>query len=179
MYLPFPDPDLSITQALVAFWQPTPFFVNIILYIMATWVFSDDENTTSLTGDLPYINFLYFTCLTVAAISHLFLVRWCWLSEDPTLTLKNVFGLVEINDNMTMFEGLHFIFQVDYWFIFAAAVFGMFVSIWDLKKVGKTDLSMIELAAMMTISVVMVGPAATVAGFAYMREHIMAEKEKK
>ena len=80
---------------------------------------------------------------------------------------------------MSMTGGLHYIFQVDFWIIFTAAVTGAYLTLWDLKRIGKTDLSLSNAAAGMAIAVICVGPAATVAGVWYIREHIMAQKDKK
>ena len=95
------------------------------------------------------------------------------------MSLTYALGRVPVSDQMSMTEGLHYIFQADFWIIFTAALAGTYLTLWDLQRIGKTDLSLTYFAAGMTVAVIFVGPAATIAGVWYIREQILARKDKR
>ncbi len=68
------------------------------------------------------------------------------------------------------------IFQVDFWIISAASLVWAYLAVWDLKRIGKTDVSLIQTTAAILLGSIVVGPAAAVTGVWYWREHIMAKK---
>ena len=78
-----------------------------------------------------------------------------------------------------MTQGLRYIFQVDFWFFFTACVIGAYLALWDLKKMGKVDMSQSNIIVRMAIALVCIGPGATVAGVWHIREQIMSEKDEK
>ena len=71
---------------------------------------------------------------------------------------------------MSLVQGLHLIFLWDFWIIFFASLVWTYLSIWDLKRVGKTDVSLLQGLALLLGGTIVVGPAATVAGVWYWRE---------
>jgi len=178
MYLPFPDPGLYITQGLVAFWQITPFVVNLLLFCIPLVLGSSTKSASPDQSDIKYLDRLYITCFIVTATAHVGTIVWCVLST-PSISLIHALVRVPTEDGFSMTGALHYIFQADYWIIFAAAVAGAFLTLWDLKRIGRMDSSLSKAAAGMALSIVCFGPAATVAGVWYVREHIMAEKSKK
>jgi len=183
MYLPFSDPDLRVTQGLIALWQPTPLIVNLLLFVISA-AYGNEPATSKKAaspppGDIKYLNRLYLTCFSVSAIAHVGTIFVCLSSTHPQMSLTRALVRVPTNDLMSMTGGLHYIFQVDFWIIFTAAVTGAYLALWDLKRIGKTDLSLRNAAAGMAMAVICVGPAATVTGVWYIREHIMAQKDKR
>lgn len=183
MYLPFSDPDLSITQAIVALWQPTPLIVNLLIYTISTVYGKGPVTSKKVTSappdDLKYLNRVYLTCFAVTAVTHFGIILQCLSSADPHMSLTYALGRVPVSDQMSMTEGLHYIFQADFWIIFTAALAGTYLTLWDLQRIGKTDLSLTYFAAGMTVAVIFVGPAATIAGVWYIREQILARKDKR
>lgn len=182
MYLPFPDPDLSVTQALIAFWQFTPLIANLLLLIISA-VYGKESAPSKKKAplaidDLKYLDRLYITCFIISAITHIGTILGCLYSK-PQISLSHALLQVPSLDRLSMTGGLHYIFQADFWIIFAAAVAGAYLTLWDLKRTGRTDLSLWRAAAVMIVGVICVGPAATVAGAWYVRERIMTEKKKR
>jgi hypothetical protein len=183
MYLPFSDPGLSVTQGLVALWQFTPLIVNLLLLIISTAYGKEPAASKKAASqpldDMKYLNRLYLTCFTVSAIVHVGIISVCLSSTHPQVSLTHALVRVPVSNRMSMAGGLHYIFQVDFWIIFTAAVTGAYLTLWDLKRIGKTDLSLSSAAAGMAMAVICVGPASTVAGVWYIREHVLAQKDER
>jgi hypothetical protein len=180
MYLPF---DLYVTQGLIAFWQITPLVVNLLLFVISTAYGNGPAASKKAASPAPnnikHLDRLYITCMAVSAITYIGTVLTCLLSTDPHISLIPALLSVPASDRKSMAGAFHYIFQVDYWTIYAAVVAGAYLSLWDLKRTGQTNLSLKNAAVGMGIAVIFVGPAATVAGVWYVREHIMAQKDKK
>jgi hypothetical protein len=178
MYIPF---ELNTTQGFVAFWQITPLVVNMLLFNPAS---VDEQRAATRKGasstqdDVKYLNYLYIISGVVSALVHIGTMFVSLTSTDPQLSFANAILRVPASDQMSMSQALHYIFQADFWIIFAAAVAGAYITLWDLKRIGKTDLSLVKTAAGIALAVVLVGPGATVAGVWYIREGIMTRKEK-
>lgn len=183
MYLPFSDPDLSVTQGLVALWQFTPLIVNLLLFVISAAYGKEPATSKKAASppsdDVKYLNRLYLTCFTVAAMAHVGTIVMCLLSTHPQMALVYALFRVPVSNRLSMVGGLLYIFQVDFWIIFTAAVAGAYLALWDLKRIGFTDLSLSKAAVVMMVGVVFVGPAATVVGVWYMREHVMVQNDKK
>jgi len=182
MYLPYNDPDLYITQGFVALWQPCPFIINFLLFVISA-AYGNQPTTSkkaaSASKNVKYLDRLYLTCFVVAAIAHIGTMAVCLSSTDPQMSLIRAIVLVPPNERLSMAGILLYIFQVDFWIIFAAAVVGAYIGLWDVKRAGLTNLSLSTAAAVMAIGVILVGPAATVAATWYVREHAMLQNDKK
>lgn len=182
MYLPFPDPDLSLTQGVIALWQVTPLLVNLLLLGVSTAcgkeVTAPSQNLRPAPGYVKYLRRTYITCFIISAVAHIATVATC-LSSAPQLSLTEVLIRVPIPHRLSLAGGLHYIFQVDFLIIFATALGASFLTLWDLKRTGRSDLSLWKAALAMAVGVFLVGPAAVVAGVWFIREGIMASKEKR
>ena len=182
MYLPFPDPDLRITQALIVLWQFSPLLVNLLLW-QSSMVHGKDtipstKHHPSFTDDLKYLDRLYITCFIISAIAHVSTILTC-LYSTPQISLTATLLQVPTTKRLSLSGGLHYVFQVDFLIIFLAALAGSFLTLWDLKRTGQSDLSLLKSAVAMLAGVACVGPAAVVSGVWYIREHIMDTKEKR
>ncbi|EXJ92529.1 hypothetical protein A1O3_01081 [Capronia epimyces CBS 606.96] len=178
MFLPYSDSDLWTTQAMIALWQPSPWFVNAILWILSTFYGSMDSQTAgqeSSLRDMKYLDSTYMVVFLVSVISHFGTVLVCLLSDDPQHSFSHAFvpHVRHVEPNLT--EGLHAIFQYDFWIIFAASLLWIWLAVWDLKRVGKTNASLSRAALLILFGTIAVGPAATIVGVWYWREHVMAK----
>lgn len=86
---------------------------------------------------------------------------------------------VSSHERQSMSGALQYIFQIDFWVIVVAALGGAYLSLWDVKGAGLTDLSLSTAAVVIMMGVVLVSPAATLAGMWYVRERGMVQKDKK
>lgn len=180
MYLPFQD--INITQGLVALWQPSPLIVNLLLFFSASFgqeSVTSKEPVSGPPNHMKYVNRLYFTCFAVTTIAHVGTILLCLSSSDSQMSLTQTLGRVPVGDRTSMSGALHYVFQADFWILFTAALTGAFLTLWDLRRIGQIDLSMSKTVVAMAVGVVCVGPAATILGVWYVREHITAQKDKK
>jgi hypothetical protein len=182
MYLPSSDPGLEIHQALIAFWQPCPAFVNLLLVVISAVygrLATSKESTSTPQSNMRYLRGVYSISFIVSAAVHLGTIYACLSSTDGSVSLMHTLVRVPVDGySISMTEGLRYIFQVDFWFVFTACVTAAYLALADLKKMGKIDMSLSNIIIRMAVAVVCVGPGATVAGAWYIREQIMADKYK-
>ncbi|KAH7304847.1 hypothetical protein BKA65DRAFT_544088 [Rhexocercosporidium sp. MPI-PUGE-AT-0058] len=181
IYIPFPDPGLKIHQALIAFWQPCPIYVNALLVIISKAIGNEQAspNINKSQTNLKHLHRVYITAFAVCATVHIVTMVLCISAKVPQISFVHAFLRVPLEDRFTMAGCLHYIFQVDGLIIFAAALASAWGAMWDLKHLGKADLSTGEIAFQMTVTTVLFGPAATVAGVWLLREHMLADKSTK
>lgn len=191
IFLPYSAPHLWTTQAAVALWQPCPWFVDGLLWLLASLLsVSSSPQTTTPVGrgpkgrkktappDLAYLDTLYAVAFTVAAFAHVASMLTCLLSANSAqLSFAHVFLIQSGGGELSMTQGMHAIFQADFWIIFASSLIWAFVAAWDLKRLGKTDVSLATVFVAILVGSVLVGPAATLAGVWHWREHVMVAEE--
>ena len=76
---------------------------------------------------------------------------------------------------MTMVQGMHLIFQVDYWIIFGASLVWAFQAVYDLKRLGRTDVSLWATAGLMVGGTLLNGPGTVITAVWWWREGKLAE----
>jgi len=174
IYLPFNDSGLVIKQGLVAFWQPTPLFVNLVLHLLPYFFGASSTPAASTTtksdadADTAYVKWLYGICFITSAATHLGLILLRLI--DPKLSLIRVFvPQTELLPDSAA-ETLHFIFQWDCLLIFAASMLWACVAVYDLRVVGRADVSLAKLGFAVIVGSFMLGPAATIVGAFWWRE---------
>lgn len=181
MFIPFQHPNLDVTQGIIAIWQITPLLVNLLIFIIERVLRAGAVELAPSTHSLvvtKYLNRIYLTCATVSAVTHIAIMSICLRSLDPQTSFRNAIFFVSVRDNMSMAEALHYIFQVDFWIIFTAALTGAYLTLLDLKQSKKIDLSMNKVAVAIVPAVTFLGPAATLAYIWHRREVIMSRKTK-
>src|SRR3954451_17944183 len=72
VYIPFSDPNMYLTQGLVALWQPTPFFVNLLLFVFTSFSGKSASESKSVNkrAETMYLNRISLTLFAVSAITH-------------------------------------------------------------------------------------------------------------
>lgn len=180
MYLPFLD--VHTQQALVAFWQPCPLLVNLLWYIFkyAMPPRSEDENREADESRFS-VNLIYAITMLASAFAHIATVVACLTSRHPDINLSNVL-IPMTRESWNMDQSLHFIFQIDFWFIVAAALVACYTAIWDLAFLGATTVGVWRGVFELSTVAVVLGPGAAVGLGWYWREKGMwqvAEKTKK
>jgi hypothetical protein len=178
VYFPWKDADLSFTQGIIAFWQLSPLLVNMLLFSPSIFHQKPINQATPPQDDVKYLNRVYITSFIVSAITHIGTLFLTLTSTTEEVSFNRAIGLVPVSETMSMTDALLYIFQVDFWLFSLAVLGGSYITLWDLKRAGKTDLSMFKSFVVIVISSVLVGPGATVAGVWYVRESIMARKDK-
>lgn len=184
-----PHDTVFTTQALVAFWQPTPIFVNILLLAFSEFFsigYKDPKpSVEGTTDDVKYLQRVYLASFVVGAVSHWFTIAAClgFVSSDPNLSFfhaiwPNLDLMMGNRPPTGLYEGLHYIFQMDYWFIFGSSLIWAYLTILDTNRVARAYVAPIKALAVMSLNTVIFGPAATVAAIWYSRETTLAGLQK-
>lgn len=171
-------------QFFVALWQPCPLYVNA-LHSMFTKIaaFVDPESAKKTTADLPvevkHLELTYITALFFSTLAHVTVMIKCLSSTDPQLNLSYVFVPQQSRGHLGLTEALHFIFQIDWWVIFGATMIWCVQTIWDLNSMGKTSGGVLEGFVALSLSVVVLGPGATLSAVWWWREWKLVGVQRK
>ena len=181
MYLPIWS--FSTLQSLVAYWQVCPIVVNILLFFFSNiQEISGSESTNgrsskSTTADVYYLNLVYGAAVVVPAITHIGICYITFTSTDPTKSFSYVFTPDSANAPSTLSAGLHFIFQWDYYIIFASTLVWALLAVTDLKRLGVTNVGLVQASLILTLMSFFTGPASATACIWWWREGKLAEVE--
>jgi hypothetical protein len=187
LYLPYSAPDMWTTQAMIILWQPSPWFVDILTWTLSK-LFSDKStaHSTVTTGtraaDLSFLRNIYAAAILVTTSMHFWIVYLCTFSPNPEHSFRRLFlhptGYRPVE--MSLAQGLHAIFQADFWIIFAASVAWAYLAVLDLQRVGiAKNTSLVGMAVSMMLGSLVIGPGAVVAAVWWWREGRMAEAEER
>lgn len=190
LFLPDSDPEQKLRQFLVFLWQPSPLYVNGLLSILSRVFASSNTNTPALVEarkgtatvqeqnqDVKYLNSIYTVAFVATAAAHLATFYVMLTSTDPQHSFTHVFVKPHDWGQSGVTKGLHAIFQADYWIIFLASLVWAYLAVWDLKRGGKTDVSLFTAAVLIVVGSAVVGPAAALAGVWYWRENVMVKPD--
>jgi len=182
LFLKDSSPELKMTQFLIFFWQPTPLFVNVILSVLSRFFYSSNPapkkgESGSSTQDVTYLNTTYITTFIVTAAAHIATFYVVLTSTDPHHSFTHVFVNPHDWGQSGVTRGIHGVFQVDYWIIFLASLVWACLAVWDMRRVGKTNVSLVTSGALIVIGTILVGPAAVLAGVWYWRENLMVKPD--
>lgn len=178
MFWPFADPDT--VQALIAFWQPSPVYVNVLLILFSTLynlIWPDDHSTFRASAeppDMPQLKKLYFVAFGLSLLLHFGTVFTVILSADPELTFGSIFLLPQLSPSMSLTGGLKLIWLVDFWVWAIATMCWCWLSVWDLTRVGLTTVSVAKAGAAIILGSIVLGPGATMTACWYWREQAMS-----
>ena len=189
MFLPYSSPNMWTTQAMVALWQPCPWFVDSLIYILSKIFSSSSTPRSQKSGQLPshrhedvvYLQYIYGISFFVTFLSHVSTVSLMLFSKNPDHSFSHMFlhPTSHASTDMTLVQGMLAIFQADFWIIFASSVLWAYLAILDAKRVGLSDVNVWTAGVMLAFGSVLVGPGAVVAGVWYWREGRMVEAEEK
>ncbi|KAE8322239.1 hypothetical protein BDV39DRAFT_209999 [Aspergillus sergii] len=180
MLLFFPIDHAQTRQSVVAVWQPAPVFVVIMTELLSRAIEyigrgrqakpdspSADERTDS---DLPYLSVLYTTtCIIISACLHMSLIFSCLLSENLSLT-RLFFPVDPFAPVASLADGASTFLQNDLLLMTASTFVWCWVSVWDLHRVGISNVSPLSALAGLLAGFVGIGPGATTAAVWFWRE---------
>lgn len=186
VYLPSSDPNLVWKQKLIAFWQITPFIVNILLLALGTLFASTDASPEQAAQTAQTnISRIYTVCFIASALTHvgMFYAKSVW-----SLSFTQIFLPRDYMLDAGVADPLHYVFQIDYVGIFASGLMMAFVSLWFLNSTGHAQSggstawfltgsptsSGVRIVLGLTIGSVLFGPAATIALTSLVREKVLS-----
>ncbi|KEF58274.1 uncharacterized protein A1O9_06200 [Exophiala aquamarina CBS 119918] len=176
------DPEQKRKQFLIFVWQPTPLYVNGILLLLSRFLSSGSpapakKESASSAPDVKYLNTIYVAAFTATAAAHIATFYIILTSADPQHSFTHVFVKPHEWGQSGVTKGLHAVFQADYWIIFLASLVWAYLAVLDLRRLGKTNVSLFTSGTLIVIGSVAVGPAAVLAGVWYWRESVMVKPD--
>ncbi|KAI1499834.1 hypothetical protein F5X99DRAFT_264465 [Biscogniauxia marginata] len=147
MYLPWGS--VRTTQYLTALWQPSPAFINVLLFVGSSLLSLSPSPTASSqkqarNADVKHLKRAYLFAFVVSALSHAGVIYLCLfpsrfplltsLSHAGTPSLRSVFLPSRQTRKATTAAGLHYIFQVDEWGLFVPSLLWCWVAVGDVLR---------------------------------------------
>lgn len=184
MYIPYADP--IVNQDVTAFWQATPVYVNISLWLLALTVFSGsrEDQRKHTTAPLPtstrHINRTYGLAFVVGVVTHVSVVWLIMTSSDPGMSFSKVFVpaldlryAVKGEAAAGFVYGTVRMFQWDHIGIFASTVLWAVLGVYDVQTrlagPGQKQGVIVPVLALI-VGAIVLGPGAAVAAFGVWRE---------
>lgn len=170
----------EIRQAVLALWQPAPVYVSLLTLFFSKAIETTkrfqrkglSESIKDVDGDSHHLKIVYKVTGMMSACFHVSIILSCIISTE--LSLPRVFvprdsfaPVARIGDGVFIF------FQNDFLMMAVSTLLWCWASMWDLYRVGMSDVSPITAAGIILVLGVMVGPGATVAVVWFWREHAM------
>ncbi|KAI0024328.1 hypothetical protein F4780DRAFT_726859 [Xylariomycetidae sp. FL0641] len=147
MYLPVWSFDT--TQLLTAYWQFSPIFVNLLLIVCSVALSPSKSSEAAAArpknADMWYLKKLYLLAGIVSFLVHITTLYICIFPNTPLvpsmglnpdqISLSRVFvpSKATWKDNTSL--GMHYIFQIDEWGIYAAALVWCWVVTYDYLRI--------------------------------------------
>ncbi|KXJ90037.1 hypothetical protein Micbo1qcDRAFT_234718 [Microdochium bolleyi] len=185
MYVPYADPLRN--QDATAFWQATPAYVNIALWVLALTVFRDRGGagpaTTTRTGPASssssyakYIIRAYVLAFVVGVVTQLWLVWAIMTSTNPSVSFRSVLipSALDLSD-VDFVLGTHRMFQWDHLGIFASTLLWAVMGVYDLqtRQPGASGDVLVPVTTLL-LGALVLGPGAALAAFGVWREKRIA-----
>lgn len=166
-------PGLSIDtrQILVALWQPSPLYVNLIWVVLARILpGSGTERPKKEFGSPTYwIKALHSSAVFTSLVFHNIMIYNCLLSGNSEISFVNV--LVPLGRaEWTMSQALLFIFQVDFWIIMAAGLLWCYIAVGDLFELEMTNIDAGTGGMLIFICSSLLGPGGAISMVSIWRE---------
>ncbi|KAI1826521.1 hypothetical protein F4861DRAFT_87543 [Xylaria intraflava] len=128
-----PGLSASTAQFLTFLWQPSPGFVNILLFT-SSLVLPDTAARTDKTPDVKHLKRIYTASGIVCAVNHLMTMYICATSSDPQFSFSYVFVPNRDTWAQSTTIGLHYIFQVDWWGCFLPTLLWCWIAVYDVHR---------------------------------------------
>lgn len=165
MYIPgLTTPTLEF---LIFLWQPSPGFVNILLFASSLLLSGSSAATRSAKNpDVKHLKRVYAAAATVCAINHFATLYVCATSADPQLSFQYVFMPSREAWVTSTTAGLHYIFQVDWWGCFVPTLLWAWITVYDVHRVLLGHASVVQLmkwAVYVVTLTVVLGPGGMLA----------------
>ncbi|KAJ6051561.1 hypothetical protein N7499_010901 [Penicillium canescens] len=184
MMLFFPLENAPVTrQAFIALWQPVPIYVVIFTEIFSG-IIKRVEGSKSVTPstdsksnhDLPSLQMLYAFTGCIAACFHLALLS-SWFVSGSNFLVRAFIPADSFAQTSTLADGIFIFFQNDFLLVSAASLLWSWSNVWDLYRMGISNVSMWVSLAGLALGYVAAGPGATAAAVWYWREGVMSQRK--
>ncbi|KGO65541.1 Monooxygenase, FAD-binding [Penicillium italicum] len=182
LFLPMAD-ALNTRQLFIALWQPAPVYVVVLTQVFSFVIKSISSSTPTKTGsaaadnktnrDFPYLQTLYTVAGGVSASFHVALLL-SWAALGTNFITKTFIPSEAFAQVATIADGVFIFFQNDFLLVAAATLLCCLASVWDLYRIGVSNVSWQMALAGLILGSLAIGPGATVAAVWYWREEVMS-----
>lgn len=185
LFFPLAD-ALNTRQIFIAMWQPAPIYVVILTQIFSHVIKSIGSGTPAKTDsaavesksndsnrDIPYLQTLYTVVGGVSACFHVALLL-SWAALGTNFITRAFIPSAAFAQVATIADGVFIFFQNDFLLVAAATLLWCLASVWDLYRLGVSNVSWQVTLASLILGSVAIGPGATVAAVWYWREGVMS-----
>jgi hypothetical protein len=182
LFLPLENAPVA-RQFFIALWQPVPVYVVILTEIFSR-IIKHVEQSKSMTPsadsklnlDLPSLQVLYAVTGCIAACFHFALLAG-WIVSGGNFLAKVFIPVDSFGQVSSLADGIFIFFQNDFLLVAAASLLWCWSSMWDLYRMGISNVSIWAALAGLMLGSVAVGPGATVAAVWYWREGILSQRK--
>lgn len=183
LFFPLAD-ALNTRQIFIALWQPAPVYVVILTQIFSRAIKSIGSSTPAKTNsapaerkpnrDITHLKTLYAVVGCVSACFHVALLL-SWAALGTNFITKAFIPSDAFAQVATLADGVFIFFQNDFLLVAAATLLWCLASMWDLYRIGVSNVSWQVALAGMVLGSVAIGPGATAAAVWYWREEVMSQ----
>lgn len=177
MFLPWKDPNT--TQNFEALWQVSPMLVPLLcnilgkLYAWQNNIVKVPRQAKKPFPDIFHLKRLYIVTGVLGLALHFYCLAKIWSS--PNLSFTSVFWPDFSPQPKELGQGLSALFLADFWGFEVATYGWLCMAVWDLKRVGRTNVNSWKASSLIALSTLFAGPGATMSAAWYWREIAMAK----
>lgn len=123
--------------------------------------------------DVPHLQTLYLYTAAIGLVTHVWIIMDIMASDK--LTFASVFWPNLAATQREIGDGLTQLFLVDFWGLQIGSYGWLCMAVWDLKRVGRTNVDVKKAAALIAVSCVIIGPGTTMSLVWYWRESALTK----
>ncbi|KAI0383242.1 hypothetical protein F5Y04DRAFT_31274 [Hypomontagnella monticulosa] len=160
-----PLSDITTVQNIIAFWQPAPIYVSVLLLVFSLFVPSSPSGSAAnKNADVKHLKRVYLLVGLVAAVSHATTVYKLLTSDSAQLAFEYVFLPNRATWKDSMALGLHYIFQLDFFGAFGSTLIWCWLAVYDVLRIlGKPSaLDLIKTFLGIAFVTVVAGPGTAI-----------------
>ncbi|KAJ5782517.1 hypothetical protein N7457_004291 [Penicillium paradoxum] len=174
---------LNVRQLFIALWQPAPIYVVILTHIFSRgikFVCSSTPTKTctttrssKLNRDIPHLRTLYAMASCISVCFHLgLLLSGVALGTD--FIAKAFIPFDSFAQATSLADGVAVFFQNDFLLAATATLIWSIASVWDLQRIGISNVSLWVALPGLILGFLAIGPGATTAAVWYWREEVLS-----
>ncbi|CAG8112183.1 unnamed protein product [Penicillium olsonii] len=181
MFFPLQD-TLTTRQVFIALWQPAPIYVAILTEVVSraiAWfnrpapVKPGSQVGSIVRDDLPYLRTAYAAVGGISACFH-FALMLSWVVSGSDFIIRALVPLNSFGEKSNLADGIFIFFQSDFLLVALATMLWCLASIWDMYRVGISNVSWKAGLFGLVLGCILIGPGATAAAVWYWREDILS-----
>lgn len=181
MFFPLHN-TLNTRQIFIALWQPAPLYVAVLTEVISRGlkrvgcskpVKSASHVDKSVNEDLPHLRTVYATVSGISACFHIALVL-SWVVSGSSFITSALIPWDSFGQVSNLADGVFVFFQNDFLLVATATMLWCLTSIWDMYRMGISNVSWRVGLVGLVLGCVVAGPGATAAAVWYWREDVLS-----